>query len=83
MELQPSAHDLYTTEEVSIRLHMTEGAIRDLIRSGELRSALIGRRYLTSRSEIDRYLESRTGKLKATSKPAVYQKHGNKAVRVE
>ena len=48
-----------TTREASKLLHLTEWTIRDMCRRGTLPSAVIGRRVLIPRDELERYIKER------------------------
>jgi excisionase family DNA binding protein len=83
MSLQPMSHDLYSTEEAAIRLHLSVPTIRELIKSGQLRASLVGRSYLITRSAIDDFIEARAGVRKEkNTNHIVYEKRGSRAVRV-
>ena len=48
-----------TTEDVAELLHVQVAAAQKLIRSGQVRASFIGRRWLTTRANVDAYLQSK------------------------
>jgi excisionase family DNA binding protein len=84
MSLQAPAHNIYNVEEAAFLLHLSVVAVRELIKSGELKASLIGRSYLVTRSAIDTYLEANAGRRKERNVNPfpVYQKVNGRAVRI-
>jgi excisionase family DNA binding protein len=84
MSLQAPAHNIYNVEEAGFLLHLSVIAVRELIKSGELKASLIGRSYLITRASIDAYLEANAGRRKErnVNPLPVYQKINGKALRV-
>ena len=48
-----------TTEDVAELLHIKVEAAQRLIREGHVRASFIGRRWLTTRANVEKYLQSR------------------------
>ena len=47
------------TEDVAELLHVTVTSAQKLIREGKIKASFIGRRWLTTRSNVDAYLQSK------------------------
>jgi excisionase family DNA binding protein len=48
-----------TVEDVAALLHVTPRTVQGLFRDSAIRSSFIGRRYLTTRANVEAYIKSR------------------------
>ena len=51
------SQQFYTIEEIAKMLRVSEATVRNLISSGELPAAQVGRQWRISQADLDKYLE--------------------------
>ena len=60
---------LYDVRNLSLELNLKPAAVRRLIRSGELKSLLLGKEYRVPANALDEFLASRVGMRSRAGRP--------------
>ena len=81
LQVDPSCRLAFSSEEVAALLGISVELVKDLIRSGELKSSKAGRRRLISRRSIDDFLAPDSPDEEATVTPLPARRSGSLGVR--